>query len=148
LLQHRASRTRSPASQAYPYITPTNFERTNGRSSYEALEVSLNKRMSSGLSYLLSYTWGKSIDVSCSGWAGVEGCNNQDPYNVNADRSVSAYDITHVFNTSLIWEIPFGRGKALSSGNRAIDYAIGNWQMNTIIVLRSGLPYTLGVAGD
>jgi hypothetical protein len=46
-----------PARRPYPYITPTNFERTNGRSSYEALEVSLNKRMSSGLSYLLSYTW-------------------------------------------------------------------------------------------
>ena len=46
----------------YSYITPTNYERTNGRSSYEALEISLNRRGSRGLSYLLSYTWGKSID--------------------------------------------------------------------------------------
>jgi hypothetical protein len=95
---------------AYPYITPTNYERTNGRSSYEALEVTLNRRMSTRLGYLLSYTRGKSIDISCSGWAGVEGCANQDPYNTNADKSVSAYDLTHIFSASAVYELPFGRG--------------------------------------
>jgi hypothetical protein len=132
----------------YSYITPTNYERTNGRSSYEALEVSLNRRAAQGLGYLVSYTWGKSIDISCSGWAGVEGCANQDPYNVNADKSVSAYDVTQVFSASVVYEVPFGKGKALSSGNRAVDALIGNWQVNTIVSLRSGIPYTLGVSGD
>lgn len=130
------------------YLTPTNFERSDGSSSYHALETALNRRAAGGLGYLISYTWGKSIDVSCSGWAGVEGCANQDPYNIRADRSVSAYDITHVLNASLVWEVPFGRGKALASGNRVIDTVIGNWQLNTIMVLRSGIPYTLGVSGD
>ena len=53
VLQHRGhSRTRSRCAprRPYSYITPTNYERTNGRSSYEALEVSFNRRMSSGLS--------------------------------------------------------------------------------------------------
>ncbi len=42
--------------EPFSYITPTNFERTNGRSSYEALEVSLNRRMTNGLSSIISYT--------------------------------------------------------------------------------------------
>jgi hypothetical protein len=137
-----------PARRPYPYITPTNFERTNGRSSYEALEVSLNRRMSKGLSTLLSYTWGKSLDISCSGWAGVEGCANQDPYNVNADKSVSAYDLTHIFSASVVYELPFGKGKQLASGRGVLDYAIGGWQTNAILGLHSGIPYTLGVSGD
>jgi hypothetical protein len=130
------------------YITPTNYERTNGRSSYEALEVSFKKRPSSGLSYLISYTWAKSIDISCSGWAGVEGCANQNPYNVNADKSVSSFDIPQIFSASVVYEIPFGTGKRWRSGHRALDYALGNWQVNTITSLHSGLPFTLGVSGD
>ena len=130
------------------YITPSNYERSDGNSIYHALEMSLNRRAAKGVGFLVSYTWGKSIDVSCSGWAGVEGCSNQNPYNVRADRSVSSYDLTHVFNTSLVWELPFGSGKRFATRNRATDYVIGNWQLNTIVVLRSGMPYTLGVSGD
>ncbi len=144
--------TPGPGAQAarrpYSYITPTNYERTNGRSSYEALEVSLNRRMTKGFSYLVSYTWGKSIDISCSGWAGVEGCANQDPYNTNADKSVSAYDLTHIFSTSVLYELPFGKGRRFASGNRVVDYVAGGWQTNAIVSLHSGTPYTLGVGGD
>jgi hypothetical protein len=136
------------ARRPYSYITPTNYERTNGRSSYEALEVSLNRRMSNGIGYLLSYTWGKSIDISCSGWAGVEGCANQDPYNTNADKSVSAYDLTQIFTGSVVYELPFGRGKKFSASNGVLDYVVGGWQTNAILGLHSGTPYTLGVSGD
>lgn len=130
------------------YITPTNYERNDGRSVYHGLQVSVNRRTNRGLGFLTSYTWGKSIDVSCSGWAGVEGCANQDPYNVNADRSVSAFNISHVFTGSVIWELPFGKGKAFAAGNRIVDGIIGGWQVNSIVSLRSGVPYTLGVSGD
>jgi hypothetical protein len=78
----------------------------------------------------------------------VEGCANQDPYNTNADKSVSAYDLTHIFSTSLVYELPFGKGKPLASSSKVLDYVIGGWQTNLILTLRSGIPYTLGVAGD
>jgi hypothetical protein len=134
--------------EPYSYITPTNYERTNGRSSYEALEVSLNRRMSNGLSAIVNYTYAKSMDISCSGWAGVEGCANQNPYNTNADKSVSAFDLTHIFTSGVVYELPFGTGKALATGNRLLNYVIGGWQTNAILSLRSGVPYTIGVSGD
>jgi hypothetical protein len=137
-----------PARRPISYITPTNYERTNGRSSYEALEVSLNRRISSGLSYLISYTWSKSLDISCSGWAGVEGCANQNPYNVNADKSVSAFDIPQILSASIVYQLPFGQGGSLRTGHRALDYVIGNWELNTITSFHSGLPFTIGVSGD
>jgi hypothetical protein len=132
----------------YSYITPTNYERTVGRSSYEALEVSFNRKMSGGLSSIVSYTWGKSIDISCSGWAGVEGCANQNPYNTNADKSVSAFDLTHIFTASMVYELPFGKSRRFASHNIVVDYIAGGWQANAIVGLHSGTPYTLGVAGD
>jgi hypothetical protein len=132
----------------YPYITPTEYERSDGRSSYEALQVSLNKKFGNGLTGLLSYTYSKSIDISCSGYAAVEGCANQNPYDVNADKSVSAFDLTHVFTGSVVYDLPFGAGKRFSTGSQVLNYVLGNWQVNTIVSLRSGLPYTLGVSGD
>ncbi len=132
----------------YSYITPTEYERSDGRSSYEALQVSVDKKYASGLTGILSYTYSKSMDISCSGYAAVEGCANQNPYDVNADKSVSAFDLTHVFTGSVVYELPFGTGKRFATGHRGLDYVLGNWQVNTIVSLRSGLPYTLGVSGD
>lgn len=137
-----------PPREPFSYITPTNFERTDGRSSYEALEVSVNRRMTNGLSSIVSYTYAKSMDISCSGWAGVEGCANQNPYDVDADKSVSAFDLTHIFTASVVYELPFGKGKPLAFRNNTLNYMIGGWQTNAILSLHSGTPYTIGVSGD
>lgn len=132
----------------YPYITPTYYDRSTGRSSYNAFEFSLTKRFSKGLTYLVSYTWSKSMDIACSGYAATEGCATQNPYDVDADKSVSAYDLTHVLSASWVYELPFGKGMRFSSGSKLVDDVIGNWQVNGILSLHSGPPYTLGVSGD
>jgi hypothetical protein len=108
----------------------------------------LARRFSSGFTYMLSYTWSKSIDISCSGWYGVEGCSNQDPYHYNNDRSVSGFDIPHVFTADWNYELPVGTGKKLQTSSRLVNYIIGEWQLNGILLLRSGVPYSLSVNGD
>jgi hypothetical protein len=139
----------SPQSRAlYPYITPTNYDRSWGRSNYNSLQFGLDKHYSNGLGYMVSYTWSKSIDIGCSGWFGVEGCSIQDPYHFNNDRSVSAFDIPHVLAVNFLYELPVGKDKLLHTGNRTADYVLGNWQLNGITVLRSGAPYTTIISGD
>jgi hypothetical protein len=132
----------------YPYIIPTNFDDSTGNSNYHSLQTTLNKRTSGGLTYLISYTWSKSIDLACSGSAGVEGCQLQNPYNPQADRSVSGFDLTHIFSGSLVYELPFGTGRRYSSGHALVNSVLGGWQINTITSLSSGTPYTLTVSGD
>jgi len=125
------------ARRPYPYITPTFYDQSIGQSSFNSLQLRLEGRGSVGLAYLLSYTWSKSIDTACSGNFGVEGCGLQNPYNINADRSVSGFDIPHNFNASWNWEIPFGKGKKY-----------GGWQINGILSLYSGVPFDVTVRGD
>jgi outer membrane receptor protein involved in Fe transport len=132
----------------YPYIHPTFYDRSIGRGNYNALQFMFDKRFSSGLAYQVSYTYSKAIDIGSSGWYGVEGQSVQDPYNFNNDRSVSGYDLTHVMSVNIVYELPFGKGKPFSTGNRFVDYIIGGWQANTITSVRSGLPYNLTVDGD
>jgi hypothetical protein len=134
--------------QRYPYIAPTLYDDSTGNSNYNALLVTLKRNTSNGLTYLLSYTWSKSIDLACSGDYGVEGCLLQNPYDPQADRSVSAFDLTHIFSASVVYELPFGPGKSFSSGNRIANYLIRGWQVNGITTLTSGAPYSITVSGD
>ncbi|HZT32656.1 MAG TPA: TonB-dependent receptor [Bryobacteraceae bacterium] len=136
------------ARSLYPYIAPTYYDRSWGRSSYHSFQFMLDKHFSNGLAYMLSYTWSKAIDIGCSGWFGVEGCSVQDPYHFNNDRGVSGFDVPHVLTVNWLYQLPIGKDKWLHTGNRAADYILGNWQLNGITVLRSGIPYTVMVSGD
>jgi hypothetical protein len=111
------------------------------------LQFLLERRFSGGFEGTVAYTWSKSIDNECSGWYGVEGCSFQDPYNSNIDRSVSAFDLTHVLVANWIYEFPVGRGKRLQTGT-FFDRIIGGWQFNGLAALRSGQPYSLSIAGN
>ena len=132
----------------FPFLAPSWFDRSWGRSNYNALQVRLNRRYSDGISYLVSYTWSKALDIACSGWFGVEGCLVQDPYNFNNERGPSGFDLTHIFTGSWLYQLPFGTGGKFKTGNRILDYAIGPWQVNGIVQLTSGIPYEVGITGD
>lgn len=132
----------------YPYIPPTYYDRDTGHSNYNAFQFSFNRRASSGLSYILSYTYSKNMSVGCDGWYGVEGCSIQDPYHIQHDYSVAGFDLTHIFSFSWVYQIPVGPGKRFSTQNRALDYALGNWEFNGLFFTSSGQPFSVGVNGD
>jgi hypothetical protein len=134
--------------QPYPYIVPTHYDDSTGNSNYNALEVRLLRTEANGLSFLLSYTWSKSIDLGCSGSFGVEGCSIQNPYDPQADRSVSGFDLTNIFSGSLIYALPFGQGSYSISKSTIIDQLIRHWQLNSIVTLNSGTPYYVTYSGD
>ena len=133
----------------YPYITPTFYDKSVGQSKYNSFQFRLQQRASHGLTYIISYTYSKSMDRGCSGDFGSEGCETQTPYNTNNDRSVSGFDLPHIFSGSFVYDIPVGKGKQFSSHNNAVDYIIGNWQLSGILSLHSGRPFDVTVSnGD
>ncbi len=132
----------------YPYIAPTFYDRSIGKANYNAFQLQLNKRYTKGLAYQVAYTWSKSIDYGASGWYGVEGHSVSDPYHLNRDRGPSGFDLTQVLAFNAVYELPIGKGKMFQTGSRAADYILGNWQVNTIVSARSGLPYQVYVSGD
>ena len=135
-----------------PWVSANvNYEQSIGYSHYNALETSVHHRAANGLFLLASYTWSKSIDVS-SGYFGVEngpggGAVVQNYYDLNSNKGVSAFDITHFLSFAAVYEPPFGRGKRWLQGGPAA-WILGNWQANPIFQARSGQPYTLNVSGD
>ncbi len=127
----------------YNYIAPSFYDRSVGRSHYNAFQFKFNHSFSHGLQYLVSYTYSKSMDIGCSGFFSVEGCSVQNPWDLNNDYSVSAFDLTHDLSASWVYRVP-----RLNTGNHAANYIIGNWQLNGIFTATSGIPYDIGISGD
>lgn len=132
----------------YPYIAPTFYSMSKGAGNYNALQMQLTRSFSKGLAATAAYTWSKSIDEGCSGFFGSEGCSVQQIYNIKAERSVSAFDVTHSIVLTWNYALPVGRGKALNVDNRLLDLIVGGWQYSGFAKFHSGNPYNVTDAAD
>jgi hypothetical protein len=114
-----------------------------GDSQYDGLLVSLRKRFSQGFQFDANYTWSHGIDNTSSVTNTVSGALICDATNPRACRGDADFDIRHLFNANAIWDIPFGRGRAIA-GNmpKWMDTVIGGWSLAGIFSVRSGLPVT------
>jgi len=115
-------------------------------SSYNALEASLRKRFSGGLSFLASYTYSKAIDdvssfnISGSGSIQVAGENDlaQNPRNLAAERGPSLFDARHRLVFSYQWSLPFWQHQ-----QNWYQHVLGGWQLNGVVTAMSGTPFTV-----
>jgi len=133
--------------QFYRYHYIDQFAQSN----YHALQVSFSRRFQQGLQFEANYTWSKALDNSSEA-VYTEGGSSpfaSDWYNRDYDRGYSSYDVRHIFNTNLIWELPFGPGKWLGTDTTGVLAAlIGGWQVNAIITAHSGYPLDYKVKRD
>ncbi|MBI3472238.1 MAG: carboxypeptidase regulatory-like domain-containing protein [Candidatus Solibacter usitatus] len=115
-----------------------------GSSTYHSLQAKMEKRFSSGYSFLASYAWSKCLDGP-----GSEEGGSPVYYLDNLNKGPCAFDVPHNFVTSYIYELPFGKGRRfLSNAGRLADLVIGGWQWQGINTVQSGVPYSVGINGD
>ena len=124
-------------------ISTINIAQYRNSSSYNGLLVKANKRFSGGSNFLLSYTYGKSLDYGSSPASGGGSVGNPQTYtNIKAGRGPSGYDVKHRAVFSSVYESPFGKGKKwLTSGPLA--YVLGGWQTTGIVTGTTGRPFTV-----
>ncbi|MCS7316155.1 MAG: hypothetical protein NZ554_11810, partial [Bryobacteraceae bacterium] len=118
------------------YMSRTLFLRSGlGRSNYNALLVTLRKRVSRGLTYDLNYTFSRSLDP-VGYW---QNSANVTPNNfdLNAEYGPSVFDFTHMLAGHWLNELP------LRSSHRVVDRLVGGWPLSGIISARSGDPLTV-----
>ncbi|MDQ4122386.1 MAG: TonB-dependent receptor [Acidobacteriota bacterium] len=114
-----------------------------GRSQYDGMLVSLQKRFSQGFQFDVNYTWSHAIDNQSSITNVVRQGLISNALDLNAGRGDADFDVRHLFNANGIWDLPFGRGRALGgSMPKWLDAIVGNWTLSGILSTRSGLPLT------
>jgi len=133
-------------SRPNPFLSGGFFWMTEGNSSYNAMQVDVTHRFSKGLQFRGNYTWSKHLDIN-SGLTGAQ-ANNQaqmvlDRNDLRRDWGRSALDATHQASISARYELPFGRNQRwLNSGGALENKMIGGWQLNSIVTILSGFPFT------
>jgi hypothetical protein len=116
-----------------------------GNANYHSLQVKVERRFRQGLYLLNSFTWSKTIDNVAGHLEATNGDNSRiNIRNMAADRGVSNYDQPFNNTTSVVYDLPFGKGRRFASGASGIaDAVIGGWRMTLINTVASGLPVNI-----
>lgn len=122
-----------------------------GGAHYNALQTKLTRRLSHGLTATAAYTWSHSIDNTADTLANapngiVVGAGGVPLLHYQYGNSNN--DQRNLFSASTMYELPFGRGKMFGNDTpKTLDYIIGGWQWNNVLVLASGTPMDITGAG-
>jgi len=134
----------------YPEYSDIAMASQDVNSSYNSLQLSVQKRFSRGLTLLANYTWSKSIDDLPNGQditTVVVGGNSPIPWYLPGrhqfDRGVSEFDHTHRFVGSFSWALP-----ALTGSPAAVRFVAGGWQLSGLFSAQSGGPITITAGKD
>ena len=117
-----------------------NYNTQDVSTTYNSLQAKYEHRASYGLTGLVAYTYSKFLQFNQSPALGG---------NFGYEYALSSADTPHNLALSETYQLPFGRGRRyLSHRNGFVDATLGGWNLQSIIVLRSGTPYTPVVSGD
>jgi len=125
---------------------------SNDFSTYNALQMKLERRFSRGLSLLFGYTFGKSLDIrsfdptiTTVGTSNAQSASSTpfDIYNRQLNYARSDFDRTHVFQGSWVYELPFGRGKRFANTTGVLDRIVGGWEVTGFLTRQTGRPFTV-----
>ena len=121
------------------------------RSTYEGFSSRLEKRFSSGVSFLASFTHGRSLDLQNAALDACDGCGAgdavQNAYKRDAQKGPSDNNVPLRFAFAGIWDLPFGPGRAWVRQGWAAQ-VLGRWQVSAIYQVQSGLPFTVRLSFD
>jgi len=111
-----------------------------GNSTYHAFQLTAERRFSKGFTILANYQFSKSIDdTSANKGTGQVRTN---PNNQAFDKALSDFNRPNVFNFSGLWELP------IRFQNKTANFLIGGWNLNTILNLTSGQPFSVASGVD
>jgi hypothetical protein len=122
---------RSQLLRPYPQFSGVSSNQNLGYSWYHSLQARVERRFSAGLSASLSYTWSKTM----------EAISFLNPTDLRPEEVISSQDRTHRTAVTWLYELPFGRGKALAGpSNAVVSKLISGWQVQGIYTAQSGAP--------
>jgi len=132
--------------KANPAIANTWTWFSEGTSSYNALQVDVNRRLSAGLTLRAVYTFSKVLDDGDSLNATTSGGGPalaSNPFNLKADWGLGTFDIRHVAVVSGTYALPVGHGKRFLGGLEGFaNLMASGWTVNSIVTLQGGFPFS------
>jgi hypothetical protein len=133
----------NPATGTRPLKQFSSFglKANDGNDSFNALQVSLDRRFTGGFLWQTQYMWSHGITDASIG-AG-ESVSFQNQACRACDRSSMPYDIRHTMTSNAIYQLPFGPGRRYLTGNDLASKIFGGWEVSGIANARTGTPINI-----
>lgn len=138
-----AERQAGICTRPLPGVGEVDIKYNDGNSTFNALQISLERHFSSGFLFGANYMWSHSINDGSVG-----GGESNAPENANCrlcDRGPSVFDIRHNLVVSSVYDLPFGPGKRFLGVNGLAGRVLGGWQLSGIQSFHTGHPLTVTV---
>ncbi|HEY4425942.1 MAG TPA: carboxypeptidase regulatory-like domain-containing protein [Pyrinomonadaceae bacterium] len=117
------------------------YKTSGGDDSYNALQMTLARRITTGLTLNSQYTFSRSFGNTAGS---NEARTSAIPDDFEADRGYNNFDVRHTFNISALYKLPFGKGTSHEFGSVG-NALLGDWEIGGIVNARSGLPIEVGI---
>lgn len=130
------------ANRLFPNLGPITMSESTGDSDYKALQVWINRRFTNRLSWQVAYTWSHATsNVPLTSFTSA----TTDPFNFELDKGDSDLDRRHMFVSNAVYSLP-----AFKKWGSLASHVLGNWQLNGIVTLLSGIPLDVqtGLSGQ
>jgi hypothetical protein len=140
----------TPVSARLPYLNygVIQLVADGGNGVYNSLSLKATRRFSHGISVIASYTYARSIDDTSG--IRTQGSDTLFPQNsdcIACERGLSSFDVRHRMVTSILYDLPLGKGKRWNIANPVLNAIAGGWQAGGILTVQSGVPGTLSIGG-
>ncbi|HXS94993.1 MAG TPA: TonB-dependent receptor [Candidatus Limnocylindrales bacterium] len=109
-----------------------------GSSSYNSLQLNLNRRFAEGMTFNVNYVFSKELDNLGS---------NRNPFDGSLDRARGTSDRSHVVAATAVYYLPFGKGHRLGSSNKVASAIVSNWLLSGVFTFSTGAPLTITGSG-
>jgi hypothetical protein len=121
----------------YPNFSGILTDESVGTASYNALQLTVEKRLSHGFQFQSNYTYSKSIDTASSGNISFAG-SLPDPANLNFSRGISDLNFPYIWTTNFSYTTP-----GLQNWNPIVRQALGSWGVSGIWTFQAGEPFSI-----
>jgi hypothetical protein len=135
----------------FPQFSSINLQNyPGGFSSYNSLQLQLQKRFSDNLTLRMSFTGSKFMDNSSQSNSNfLANGTTQDATNLASDWALSTADVSKRFVGAITYKLPFGARQLIGANwNRMANSALGGWSVNTIVTAQTGQPLALSAANN
>ncbi len=130
-----ATVARTQLLRPYPQFTSVTASQTNGAADYKAVQARLERRMANGITLQAGYTWSRTMTET----------EYLNAFDADLHRVIGVFDRPHMFVTSGIVELPFGRERKWGfTWGTVADALLGGWQVSFLLKQQSGSPLSFG----
>ncbi len=129
----------------FPYVNSSiSYLNSGGYSTYNALQLKIERRLAAGISALVNYTYSHALGDSSNANLGAQNNDGFRYGNHLHEYGNLDFDVRHHLTSSYTWELPFGHGRKFAANtNTATNILIGNWEASGIVTLSSGTWFTV-----